>query len=371
LASCTTALYKRLRGGNLCRPKPERDWSVKKTAMLYRHVCLESFGYELPPHVITSASLEEKLAALYHKLKLPVGRLEMMTGIKERRFWNEGTRPSEVSARAGALALKNSGADPGEIECLLHTSVCRDFLEPATATLVHRALDLAKDATIYDISNACLGFLNGMVTMANMIELGQINKGLIVSGESSRQLVESTIDNLLKHPHPTRDNIKDAFASLTIGSGACALVMAHESVSRCRHKLLGGAVRCATEFNHLCHGTAGSMSTDSETLLQEGCNLARYTWARTKQALGWTNAMVDRIFSHQVGTAHRRMLFSSLELDPRKDFPTLEFLGNTGSAALPMAMAMGIEKSPPPPNTNIALLGIGSGLNCMMLGVKW
>src|SRR4029077_12491817 len=137
-------------------------------------------------------------------------------------FWDEGEKPSQVSARAGALALKNSDAKPEEIECLLHTSVCRDLLEPATATFVHRALGLAKDATVYDISNACLGFLNGMVTLANMIELGQIKKGMVVSGESSRQLVESTIDNLLKNPNPTRDDIKQAFASLTIGSGSCA-----------------------------------------------------------------------------------------------------------------------------------------------------
>ncbi|HEY3322788.1 MAG TPA: 3-oxoacyl-ACP synthase III [Planctomycetota bacterium] len=339
--------------------------------MRYNHVCLESFGYELPPHVVTSASIEEKLGALYKKFKLPAGRLEMMSGIKERRFWDEGMQPSQISAKAGALALKNSQTDPEEIGCLLHTAVCRDYLEPATATMVHRALGLAKDATIYDISNACLGFMNGMVTLANMIELGQIKKGLVVSGESSRQLVEATIDGLLENPNPTRDDIKEAFASLTIGSGCCALVMAHESVTKFGHRLLGGSYRCATEFNHLCQGNAGNMVTDSETLLQEGCKLARMTWDKTRKLLGWTNNVVDRVFCHQVGSAHRRLLYSTLELDEKRDFSTVEFLGNTGSAALPMTMAMGLEKSPPPPDTKIAMLGIGSGLNCLMLGVKW
>jgi acyl-CoA:acyl-CoA alkyltransferase len=239
-------------------------------AMLYRHVCIEAFGYELPSNILSSAAIEDKLAPLYEKLKLPQGRLELMSGIRERRLWDEGTTPSQVSARAGAEALKNAGADPADIECLLHTSVCRDFIEPASGTLVHRALNLSKDATVYDISNACLGFLNGMVSMANMIELGQIKKGLVVAGENSRQLVETTIETLLNHPNPTRDNIKEAFASLTIGSGACALVMAHDSVSKFKHRLVGGAARCATEFNHLCRGNAGNMSTDSETLLQEG-----------------------------------------------------------------------------------------------------
>ncbi|HYG78022.1 MAG TPA: 3-oxoacyl-ACP synthase III [Planctomycetota bacterium] len=339
--------------------------------MLYKHVCIESFGYELPPHIITSAAIEDKLAPLYDKLKLPYGRLEMMSGIRERRFWDEGAMPSQVAAKAGANALRNSCTQADEIECLLHTSVCRDMLEPATATLVHRALGLAKDCTIYDISNACLGFLNGMVTLANMIELGQVKKGMIVSGESSRQLVETTIQSLLNKPNPTREDIKEAFASLTIGSGACALVMAHDSVSKFKHHLLGGAVRCATEFNHLCRGNAGNMNTDSETLLQEGCKLAKYTWQKTQEILGWTNNVVDRVFCHQVGAAHRKLLYKSLELDQAKDFSTVEYLGNTGSASLPTTMAIGIEKAPPPPDTNIAMLGIGSGLNCLMLGVKW
>jgi 3-oxoacyl-[acyl-carrier-protein] synthase-3 len=339
--------------------------------MRYNHVCLEAFGYVLPPNIITSAAIEDKLAALYKRLKLPEGRLEMMSGIRERRFWNEGATPSQVSAQAGAIALEKSRTSPGEIDCLLHTSVCRDFIEPASATLVHRNLELSREAMAFDISNACLGFLNGMVTLANMIELGQVQKGLIVAGENSRQLVESTIETLLNTPNLTRDGIKEAFASLTIGSGSCALVMAHEKVSQFGHKLVGGAAQCATEFNHLCRGTAGNMSTDSETLLQEGCKLARQTWAKTQQMLGWTNSVVNRVFCHQVGSAHRKLLFKTLELESKKDFSTVEFLGNTGSVALPITMAMGLEDSPPQEKENIAMLGIGSGLNCLMLGVQW
>jgi acyl-CoA:acyl-CoA alkyltransferase len=52
------------------------------------------------------------------------------------------------------------------------------------------------------------------------------------------------------------------------------------------------------------------------------------------------------------------------------DFPTVEILGNTGAAALPMAMSMGLEQDPPKPGSQLALLGIGSGLNSIMLGVK-
>lgn len=339
--------------------------------MLFKSVRIESFGYELPPNVVTSAEIEARLKALYDRLKLPEGRLELMSGIRERRLWDAGTRPSTVSALAGKKALENSGVEAGQIEVLLHTSVSRDYMEPASASFVHRALNLSPDAVIYDISNACLGFLNGMMSLASMIELGQVKRGLIVAGENSRELLDSTIDGLLNDTTSTRGSIKDVFASLTIGSGACALVMAHESVSKFQHQFLGGAIRCATEWSDLCRGGNGGMATDSEKLLHEGCRLARSTWDKARSLLGWENKNVDRTFCHQVGSAHRRLLFNSLELDPQKDFSTFEFLGNTGSVALPITMAMGTEKNPPPPGANIAMLGIGSGLNCLMLGVKW
>src|SRR2546427_6859121 len=50
-----------------------------------------------------------------------------------------------------------------------------------------------------------------------------------------------------------------------------------------------------------------------------------------------------RSFCHQVGVAHRRVLFETLKLDPAIDYPTVEFLGNVGSASLPITMALSLE----------------------------
>ncbi len=348
--------------------------------MRFEHVCLESFGYVLPEEVVTSTDLERRLAPVYERFRLHEGRLELMSGIRERRFWENGTLPSDAASRAGRLALEASAASPDEIDCVLHTSVSRDFLEPATASVVHHNLKLSPSASVYDISNACLGFANGMISLANMIELGQVRKGLIVAAESSRQLVETTIASLLANPKLAKGQLKQAFTSLTIGSGAAALVMAHESVSRSGHRLLGGVVRAATDHNELCRGSADTgfgrhaemlMRTDSETLLVQGCELAAETWADFRRTLGWSNADVDHCFTHQVGVAHREKLYETIGLDVAKDFSTLEFLGNVGSVSLPITMAMGVERQPPARGARIAMLGIGSGLNCVMLGAKW
>src|SRR5437762_5865263 len=209
--------------------------------MRYHHVCIESLGYAIPDEVITSDEIERRLEPLYSRLKLPEGRLELMSGIRERRLWPRGMRPSDKSIESGGKAIEAAGIDPREIGCLIHGSVCRDQLEPATACRVHDALGLSQECLVFDVSNACLGLLNGMVQVANMIELGQIRAGLVVGTEGSRQLVEHTIDTLNRDHSISRQQIKLAVASLTIGSGSCAVLLTHRDLSRSGNRLLAAA----------------------------------------------------------------------------------------------------------------------------------
>jgi acyl-CoA:acyl-CoA alkyltransferase len=72
-----------------------------------------------------------------------------------------------------------------------------------------------------------------------------------------------------------------------------------------------------------------------------------------------------------VGSTHRRKLYEALALDLTKDFSTFETLGNTGSVALPSTLARAAEAGALQPGERVGLLGIGSGLNCLMLGLEW
>ena len=348
--------------------------------MQFENVCIEGLGYHLPSNRITSADLENRLSPLYEKLKLPKGRLELMSGIQERRFWDKGVFPSEVATIAGKKAIKNSGINSKDIGCLISASVCRDFLEPSTASIVHNNLGLPEESFVFDVSNACLGTLNGMCIIANMIERRQIKAGLIVSGENGGPLVNNTIETLLTRSDITRSNVKNSFASLTIGSAAAGILLVHKDLSQKKHHLLGGISIAETRFNHLCRGNedvgahaewAPLMETDSEKLMQEGCRLAGKTWVSTRQTLGWKNSEVRRVFCHQVGKNHRKLMYENVGIDIEKDFSTLEFLGNTGSASLPVTLAIGVEKDALKKGDKAALLGIGSGLNCLMMGIEW
>jgi 3-oxoacyl-[acyl-carrier-protein] synthase-3 len=341
--------------------------------MHYRRVCLESFGYTLPDEVVTTAELERRLAPLYKRLRLPEGRLELMTGIRERRFFPPGTRPSSISILSAREAIEASGIDPRYFGALIHGSVCRDFLEPATACRVHDGLGLPQDAVIYDVSNACLGLLNGIVQVANMIELGQIRAGVVVSSECGRTLVENTIATLNADESLTRDTVKNSIASLTIGSASAAIVLCDEELSQTQNRLTTAMVRCDTTQHDLCQsrGLENFMQTDSEQLMRQGVAAGAETFDRFLAATGWEPGDINRTFCHQVGVAHRKLMFESLGLDPEVDFATVETLGNTGSAALPVTMALGIEQGRLSAGDRVAMLGIGSGINCLMLGVEW
>jgi 3-oxoacyl-[acyl-carrier-protein] synthase III len=341
--------------------------------MKFENVCIESLAVALPDEIWTSAQIEERLRPLYERLKLPEGRLELMTGIRERRMWPAGMRPSDASAAAGRAVLRKSALRGQDVELFIHAAVSRDMLEPATASFAHRKIGLPGSAQIFDVSNACLGFLNSLTLAASMIESGQIRCAMVVAGENGRPLVEQTLRTLLERPL-TRNEIKPYFANLTIGSGAVGAMVCHRSlVSGRAHRLLGGVACAATEHSELCQGDthgaeALAMQTDSEQLLVAGVELAKRTWADFTAGQG---SQFARFICHQVGSTHRRKLYESLGLDLAKDFSTFETLGNTGSVALPATLSAAIDAGAVRDGDRVGLLGIGSGLNCLMLALEW
>lgn len=348
--------------------------------MRYTQVSLAAVTHQLPPHVVSSDQLETELAPVYERLRLPAGRLEMMSGIRERRFWDRGVLPGDVSAVTAVQAIEATRLKPEMIGCLIHGSVCRDQLEPATASKVHHACGLPARSMAMDLSNACLGLLNGMLVVANMIELGEIKAGVVVGTEDGRGLVEGTIHSLLNSPATSRQDVKTAFASLTIGSGSAAMVLTHRDLAPEAPRLVGATTMADSAAHKLCEGGSAAgdfgdgrprMQTDSEALLHAGINLAEQTWTEFAAQNYFDGATVTKSFSHQVGRAHRKMLYERLKLDPVIDYPTVEYLGNTGAVALPTAMSLGLKNEHAVRGDRIALLGIGSGLNSIMVALDW
>ncbi|MDM8525799.1 3-oxoacyl-ACP synthase III [Desulfococcaceae bacterium HSG8] len=346
--------------------------------MLYSKVYIDTFGYELAPNVITSDDLEKRLEPLYEKIRIQKGQLEAITGIYERRFWDPGHKMSEGAVAAGQKAIDASGISPEHIGMLIYGGVCRDNLEPATACAVSDGLGLGSETEIYDVSNACLGVLNGMIQVANAIELGQIRAGLVVSCEASRQIIDITIARLLEAKDMRL--FKENIATLTGGSGAVAVLLTDASLSDRGHRFLGGVTRSASRYHRLClwGPDAGEaingvhvMKTDPVGVLQNGVALGIETYKAFKKELLLPDDKPDKIICHQVGSTHQKNILEAVGIPKEKDFTTFRYLGNIGTVSLPITAAIASEREFLVRNDLVGFFGIGSGLNCMMLGIRW
>ena len=339
--------------------------------MLYENVCIEGIGYVIPENVVTTAWLEEQIAPVYETLGIPAGYIERLTGIHERRWWDEGTRISQASSWAGERALENAGVAPGEVQCLINASVCRDYVEPATATFVHNSLGLPPTAMNFDMVNACLGFVNALTVVANMIELGQIDTGMVVAAEDPQMGQLLTIESLLNNP-PNKATLRDNLASLTLGAASVAMVLRRKSKSKTGKQILGGYFYGDTEHSHLCVAQREWMRTDSSALMREGAKTVVSAYAGLKQTLGWTHEMIDKVFTHQVSEPQRILsLYRVLKFREGIDYPTLSYLGNTASVAAPISMAIAIDADWLDEGDRICMMGVGSGVNSLLLGIQW
>jgi 3-oxoacyl-[acyl-carrier-protein] synthase-3 len=296
--------------------------------------------------------------------------LEEVSGISARRFWEKGTQPSDAATLAAEKALDEAGIDRAKIGVIINTSVCRDYLEPSTACIVHGNLCLSENCLNFDVGNACLAFLNGMDIAARMIERAEVEFALIVDGESSRPITEATIARLLGL-EVSEEQFRAEFASLTLGSGAVAMVMARKELAPAGHPYLGGIARAATEFNNLCHGQMDRMVTDTRILLSEGLKLAAKTFQAAKIALDWVVDELDQFVIHQVSKVHTDSLVKLLGLDPDKVHAIYPEMGNIGPASVPIVLAKAVELGKIRRGDRVALLGIGSGLNCSMAEIVW
>ncbi len=350
--------------------------------MKYSKVYIDAIGYEIAPVVVSSRELERRLKDLYSALHLSEGQLEALTGIVERRWWEEGHRLSDGAIAAARRALEVSSVRADELDALIYGAVCHEYFEPAMACRVGSEIGVGPEAAVYDVSNACLGVLNGMVNIANRIELGQIRAGMVVACESSREINEIVIEQMLENR--SMDFFKLSLATLTGGSGAVAVLLTDGSFSTPRgRKLLGGVCRTAPQFHELCrwgiepahpgasHDFHHYTATDSASVLANGVELGLQTWRAMLRQLEWSGDHVDKVICHQVGSSHRDSLLRTLGVADSRDFSTYRYLGNMGTVSLPLTAGLAEERAFLEAGDRVAFLGIGSGLNCLMLGLEW
>ena len=331
------------------------------------NVAVLSVGAVEAPIVVPSSAFDDRLSETYQRLGMRSGMLEELAGVRERRWWPEDVSFADAAAMAGAKALAEAGITPAQIGVMINTSVSRAHLEPSTAVAVHHQLGLPTSCLNFDLANACLGFVNGIQLVGTMIDAGQVDYALLVDAEGSRYTQETTLARLAA-PDATADDMRAQFATLTLGSGAAAMVLGRADQHPEGHRVLGGVSRAGTEHHDLCVGDLNLMRTDSKKLFQAGLALALDTWNDAAGA-GFDWSDVDYFIAHQTSVVHLRAMAAALGV-PEDRFPmTLPHYGNIGPAAVPFTLAQQIDVLAP--GMRLLLLGIGSGLNTSYAEIIW
>ncbi len=338
--------------------------------MLFQNVSIAGLAHIDAPHTLTSKDINEQLQPTLQRLGIRTDVLGDIAGIHARRLWDDDTLSSDVATLAARKALLDAGIDGSQVGLLVNTSVSRDFLEPSTASIVSGNLGLGEDCQNFDIANACLAFINGMDIAARMIERGEIDYALVVDGETANLAYKMTLERM-KAPDVTEEQFRNELATLTLGCGAAAMVMSRSELTPDAPRYKGGVTKAATQWNHLCRGNLDRMVTDTRLLLIEGLKLAQKTFAAAKLALGWAVDELDQFVIHQVSQVHTQAFIKAFGIDPKKVLTIFGEYGNIGPASVPIVLSKLKELGRLKKGDRIALLGIGSGLNCSMAEVVW
>lgn len=338
--------------------------------MLFNNVSIAGLAHIDAPHTLTSKQINERLQPTYERLGIRTDVLGDIAGIHARRMWDADMQASDAATLAARKAMADAGIEAGQVGLLVNTSVSRDYLEPSTASIVSGNLGVGEQCMTFDVANACLAFINGMDIAARMIERGDIDYALVVDGETANLVYEKTLERMTS-PDVTAQEFRDELAALTLGCGAAAMVMARAELVPDAPRYRGGVTRSATEWNKLCRGNLDRMVTDTRMLLIEGIKLAQKTFLAARQALGWAVDELDQFVIHQVSLPHTQAFIKNFGIDPKKVMTIFGEHGNIGPASVPIVLSKLRELGRLKKGDRIALMGIGSGLNCSMAEVVW
>lgn len=333
------------------------------------HSRVISTGMYLPPERLSSSELMAMFRSR-ERFGLPHEWLERMTGIRERRFAPPDLRSSDMAVAAAREALAFAELTPGEIDAIIYCGVLRDHVEPATAHVVQDKLG-AGNAIALDVSNACLGFMNGMHLMDALIATGQVRRGLVVTGERGNHYIRKALRALAELPDGA--DFSDLAAALTLGDAGAAAVMGPKTDPETG--IMGFAVQSQGQHNRLCvcgdNGEDTPLVTRITEIVRETTKLVGPLYRALMGDLGWQPSELRRYIPHQVGLrsvrSHAEVAQVPLEIVP----VTVDYLGNIISATIPVNMALLSKEKKLRPGEKVYLSGTGSGISIAQAGLIW
>jgi 3-oxoacyl-[acyl-carrier-protein] synthase-3 len=338
-------------------PNPSTPHSSEASA----GVVVIGTGSYVPERVMTNADLE-KLVDTSDEW------IFTRTGIRERRIAAEGENTSDMGAAAARAALEQAGVTAEEVDLILVATASPDMLFPSTACLVQKKIG-APRATCMDVSAACSGFLYAMEMARHMINGGAVRTALIIGAEKLTALV----------------NWKDRNTCVLFGDGAGAVVL--RKGTKPGQGMLTTVMGSDGEYDYILGVPGGGAACPiTAENVGEGLNTIRMIGKETfKQAVSsMTSASVEAlsranlsvndivcIIPHQANVRIIEAISDRIKAPLDRFFLNLEQYGNTGAAAVAIALDEAHRAGRFQRGDKILLVVFGSGLTWASAIVEW
>ena len=146
---------------------------------------LTAIEYHLPERRLTNAELNEEFG------ESVMEQVTKMTGVLERRIAQPGECASDLAAAAAKKLFANYGIPPGDIDFILYCTETPDYFLPASACLLQQRLGVPTRAGALDFNLGCSGYIYGLSLAKGLIETGQAQRVLLLTGDTPSKLIES------------------------------------------------------------------------------------------------------------------------------------------------------------------------------------
>ena len=337
-------------------PDPGGSWGCR----------IESVGVKLPARRLTTRDLMNQTK---HHTRI---QLERLTGIHERHVVGPGENSFTLATGAARDCLAHSQRQAPDIEMLISTSITRSrsglmqSFEPPLSLYVKQAIG-ATQAVNFDLSNACAGMLTGVFVIQDLITRGEINCGMVVSGESISHLSWNAAKQI-------RSLFSKQLASLTLGDAGAAVIVERAPEGTPGIDVIGFTT--LAEHSRLCLafpstvGPGAQMYTKSRKLHKVAIEDMAPLVAEVIGEAGIDLSDIDYLIPHQTSARAIRKgtqeFARRLGANPKHVVVNLEEYGNTSSTTLFVALHKYLEERRLLKGDRVMLLALASGIEIGM-----
>lgn len=290
------------------------------------------------------------------------------TGISERRLLEDDKPIYTMGVEAAKQALDDAGITAEEIDLVIVSTSTPDYLTPSTSCLIQRGIG-AVNASAFDMTAACSGFIYGMTVAKQFIETGYYKHILLVGSEGMSRVTEW----------------KDRNSCVLFGDGAGAVVLGKvEEGYGIISTYIGADGSLGDKITIPCLYTPKEdilrreMFENKRTLWQDGQEVFKFAvkimplaTEKILEKAGLKLSDIKYIIPHQANIRIIDGAAKRLGIAFEKIYTTIKKFGNISSASIPIAMEDAYKRKYLAKGDNLVLVGFGGGLTWGSALVKW